>query len=61
MVYYGTAWASSPRRDLTSRYAAAIASDLKIGGEWLDLMIEESWLEQPPLMENRKALAITGK
>ena len=58
MVYYGTGWASSPRRDLTPKYTAAIAGDLKIGADWIDLMIQEGWLEQPPLAEDRHKLAM---
>ena len=54
LVYYGTGWASSPRKDLTLKYAKAISGDLKIGKDWLDLMIENGWLEQPPLAKDRK-------
>jgi Protein of unknown function (DUF3231) len=45
MVYYGTGWASSLRRDLTPKYVNAIAGDLKIGSDWIDLMIENKWIE----------------
>lgn len=61
MVYYGTGWASSPRRDLTPKYMLAISGDLKIGNDWLDLMIDNGWLEQPPLAEDRKELAMMKK
>jgi hypothetical protein len=61
MVYYGTGWASSPRKDLTPKYLMAISGDLKIGGNWIDLMIENGWLEQPPLAEDRKELANTNE
>ncbi len=61
MVYYSTGWASSPRRDLAPKYATAISSDLKVGNDWLDLMIENGWLEQPPLVEDRTALAMKDK
>ncbi|MFB9758862.1 DUF3231 family protein [Ectobacillus funiculus] len=54
LVYYGMGWASSPRKDLTLKYAKAISGDLKIGKDWLDLMIENGWLEQPPLAKDRK-------
>ncbi|GAA3332678.1 hypothetical protein GCM10020331_093790 [Ectobacillus funiculus] len=29
LVYYGMGWASSPRKDLTLKYAKAISGDLK--------------------------------
>lgn len=61
MVYYGTGWSSSPRRDLAPIYALAIAGDLKTGGDWLDLMSNKGWLEQPPLAEDRKELAMSKK
>ncbi|MFF2448213.1 DUF3231 family protein [Neobacillus sp. NPDC058068] len=61
MVYYGTGWASSPRRDLTPKYMLAISGDLKIGNDWLDMMIDNGWLEQPPLAEDRKKLAMMKK
>jgi hypothetical protein len=58
MVYYGTGWASSPRRDLTPKYMLAIGDDVTIGDDWIHLMIENGWLEQPPLAEDRKDLAM---
>ncbi|MDQ0229116.1 DUF3231 family protein [Metabacillus malikii] len=56
MVYYGTGWATSPRRDLSPKYMTSIMEDLKIGNEWVNIMIEHHWLEQPPLAENRMKL-----
>jgi len=56
MVYYGSGLASSPRKDLAPKYMMAIADDLRIGGEWMTLMIDRGWLEQPPLAQDRKAL-----
>lgn len=61
MVYYGAGWASSPRRDLSPKYLMAISGDLKIGNDWINLMIENGWLEQPPLAEDRRELAMTNK
>jgi hypothetical protein len=61
MVYYGTGWAASVRMDLTPKYTKAISGDLKIGHDWFDLMIDYGWLEQPPLAEDRKKLAMTKK
>lgn len=57
MIYYGTGWASSPRRDLSPKYLDAITDDAQIGKKWMDLMLEKEWLEQPPLAEDRKNLA----
>ena len=61
MVYYGTGWASSPRRDLSPKYLMAITGDLNIEDEWIDLMIDNGWLEQPPLAEDRSQLAMKEK
>lgn len=61
MVYYGTGWASSPRRDLSPKYMRAIMGDLKIGNDWIHIMIKNHWLEQPPLAEDRSKLASTKK
>ncbi|MCA1028974.1 DUF3231 family protein [Cytobacillus kochii] len=57
MVYYGTGWATSPRRDLSPKYMKAIADDLDIGNEWINLMIKNRWIEQSPLSEDRSKLA----
>ncbi|WML43852.1 DUF3231 family protein [Neobacillus sp. PS3-40] len=61
MVYYGTGWASSPRRDLSPKYLKAISGDFQIGNDWIDLMIENGWLEQPPLAEDRNKLVKMNK
>ncbi|GAA3315834.1 hypothetical protein GCM10020331_011640 [Ectobacillus funiculus] len=60
LVYYGTGLASSPRKDLTLKYAKAISGDLKIGNDWLDLMIENGWLEQPPFSRRSKSMSNKG-
>src|SRR5690606_5192450 len=57
LTYYGTGLASSPRRDLTAKYALTIAGVSKVSGEWLQIMIENQWMEQPPLAENRDRLS----
>ncbi|MGA5690920.1 DUF3231 family protein [Cytobacillus pseudoceanisediminis] len=61
MVYYGTGWASSPRHDLSPKYMMAIMGDLKIGNDWIHIMIKNRWLEQPPLAEDRSKLANSKK
>jgi rubrerythrin len=57
MTYYGTGLASSMRRDLIPKYTKAVTEDLKIIEKFTDLMIENGWLEQPPLAEDRGKLA----
>ncbi|MBS4171838.1 DUF3231 family protein [Bacillus sp. FJAT-49736] len=57
MIYYETGFATSPRRDLKPNYLSAIADNAQIGSEWLDLMIENRWLEQPPLAQDRDKLS----
>lgn len=61
MTYYGTGWASSPRKDLTPKFAFAIADDLRIGGVFVDIMIKNAWLEEPPLTSNRSKLINSRK
>ncbi len=58
MVYYGTGFASSPRRDLAPKYLSAIADDTQVGNEWMGLMIDNGWLEQPPLGQDRDKLTM---
>jgi len=57
LVYYGTGFASSPRRDLTPHYLSAIADDALVGNDWMELMIDQGWLAQPPLAQDREKLA----
>ncbi|UJF34832.1 DUF3231 family protein [Paenibacillus hexagrammi] len=61
MVYYGSGMASSPRRDLAPKYIIAITDDMKFGEDWMQIMIENQWLEQPPLAIDRLNLAATTK
>lgn len=61
MVYYGTGWASSLRTDLTPKYISSIADDMRIGRNWMNIMIEQQWFEQPPVAADRKALAMKKK
>lgn len=56
VIYYGTGFATSPRKDLGKKYLEAISDDTKIGNKWMGIMIENGWLEQPPLAEDRKKL-----
>ncbi|CAG7617455.1 hypothetical protein PAECIP111802_00410 [Paenibacillus allorhizosphaerae] len=61
MVYYGSGLASSPRKDLVAKYMMAIGDDMKVSANWLRVMTDHGWMEQPPLTENRKALAMASK
>lgn len=61
MVYYGSGLASSPRKDLIAHYTMAIGDDMRISGEWLKVMTDRGWMEQPPLAENRERLAMASK
>lgn len=54
LVYYGTGMAASPRRDLIANYSSAIVDDIAVEGKWMDIMINNRWLEQPFLASDRK-------
>jgi hypothetical protein len=56
LVYYGIGLSSSMRTDMTAKYLNAIGGDLKVGADWIDIMIKHKWIEQPPQAINRKAL-----
>ncbi|WP_382353034.1 DUF3231 family protein [Lederbergia graminis] len=55
--YYSTGLGSSPRRDLIAKYTITITEVSKVSGDWIKIMIQNHWMEQPPLAENRKQLA----
>jgi hypothetical protein len=57
LVYYGIGLSSSMRRDLNAKYLSAIGGDLKVGADWIDIMIKHKWIEQPPQAIDRRALA----
>jgi hypothetical protein len=56
IVYYGTGMAASTRRDLVAKYSSVIVDDLAAESKWMDIMINNRWLEQPFLASDRKAL-----
>ncbi|WML52114.1 DUF3231 family protein [Neobacillus sp. PS3-12] len=56
-VYYGTGLAGAMRTDLAVVYEKTILKTLKLTKNWFDIMVENKWLEQPPLAPNRKELA----
>ncbi|MED4225947.1 DUF3231 family protein [Neobacillus cucumis] len=56
-VYYGTGLAGAMRTDLAVVYEKSILKTLVLTKSWFDIMVENKWLEQPPLAPNRKELA----
>ncbi|MCR8848103.1 DUF3231 family protein [Rossellomorea sp. SC111] len=55
--YYGEAMSISQRRDLAVSYAKMIAEIGLLGEDGMNLLIENEWMEQPPLATDHKALA----
>jgi len=56
-VYYGTGLAGAMRTDLAVVYEKTILKTLAMTKNWFDMMVQNKWLEQPPLAPNRKELA----
>ncbi|MFC3884041.1 DUF3231 family protein [Bacillus songklensis] len=56
-VYHGTGLASAMRTDLVTTYESIILKNLMVTKKWFDLMVQNRWLEQPPLAPNRKEIA----
>ncbi|MEH7074269.1 DUF3231 family protein [Neobacillus drentensis] len=56
-VYYGTGLAGAMRTDLAVVYEKTILKTLTLTKSWFDIMVENKWLEQPPLAPNRDELA----
>lgn len=48
--------AGSMRRDLGTKHTKAIAEDLLLVEDGANMMIENGWLEQTPLADDRKSL-----
>jgi hypothetical protein len=46
----------SMRTDLTARYSKIIAEVMMYAKDTFDIVVENKWLEQPPLVTNRKKL-----
>ncbi|PFO08319.1 hypothetical protein COJ85_03490 [Bacillus sp. AFS076308] len=55
--YHGAGLASAMRTDLVTAYEGTILENLIITKKWFDLMVENKWLEQPPLAPNRQEIA----
>ncbi|WP_318502948.1 DUF3231 family protein [Bacillus sp. T3] len=55
--YHGAGLASSMRTDLVAAYEGTILKNLMLTKKWFSLMVENKWLEQPPLAPNRTEMA----
>ncbi len=55
--YHGAGLASAMRTDLVTAYEGTILKNLIVTKKWFDLMVQNKWLEQPPLAPNRKEIA----
>jgi hypothetical protein len=55
--YHGAGLASSMRTDLVAAYESTILKNLMVTKKWFDIMMENKWLEQPPLAPNRTEIA----
>ncbi|WP_261132985.1 DUF3231 family protein [Bacillus sp. Marseille-Q3570] len=54
--YYGTSVSTSPRRDLGVMYGRLIVEVGKFSEDGANIMIDNRWLEQPPMASNREKL-----
>ncbi|WP_019414540.1 DUF3231 family protein [Paenisporosarcina sp. TG20] len=55
--HYGRSLSQSPRRDLGAHYIRLMAEIVKFAEDGANIMIDNSWLEQPPLAADRNKLA----
>jgi hypothetical protein len=56
-AYHGTGLASAMRTDLVTIYESTILQNLMLTKKWFNIMVQNKWLEQPPLAPNRKEIA----
>ncbi len=54
--FYGTAIGTSQRADLVLHYTRLAAEMAKYMEDGLNIMIENKWLEEPPLCDDREKL-----
>ncbi|MDY0395572.1 DUF3231 family protein [Virgibacillus halophilus] len=54
---YGAAMAASPRHDLGVHYTRLMAELANYSNDGAKIMIENGWMEQPPIAADRKKLA----
>jgi hypothetical protein len=55
--YHGAGLASAMRTDLVTAYESVILKNLMITKKWFNIMVQNKWLEQPPLAPNRNEIA----
>ena len=55
--YHGAGLAAAMRTDLVATYEGIILKNLLVTKKWFDLMVQNKWLEQPPLAPNREEIA----
>ncbi|WP_246483824.1 DUF3231 family protein [Heyndrickxia vini] len=55
--YHGAGLASAMRTDLVAAYESTILKNLLVTKKWFNIMVQNKWLEQPPLAPNRKEIA----
>jgi hypothetical protein len=58
---FGDSMALSPRHDLGVLYGRFLLETGKYSEDGAEIMIKHNWLEQPPLVPNRKELVSTSK
>ncbi|WP_138419301.1 DUF3231 family protein [Aquibacillus sediminis] len=56
IAFYGTAFSVNARRDIASKYILLTGELAKFAEDGAELMIENGWLEQPPLASDRRQL-----
>ncbi|WP_088049966.1 DUF3231 family protein [Virgibacillus dakarensis] len=56
-AYHGAGLAAAMRTDLVVNYEKIILKNLMVTKEWFNMMTKNRWLEQPPLVPNRKEIA----
>jgi hypothetical protein len=56
-AYHGAGLASAMRTDLVTTYEGIILKNLMVTKKWFNIMVQNKWLEQPPLAPNRKEIA----
>jgi len=56
-AYHGTGLAAAMRTDLVTTYESIILKNLMVTKKWFNLMVQNKWLEQPPLAPNRNEIA----
>ncbi len=55
--YHGAGLASAMRTDLVTAYEGTILKNLMVTKKWFNIMVQNKWLEQPPLAPNRTEIA----